>query len=406
MPVSGLLMRRFRGAGLFLAALLALALFAPRAEAFIYWAEARSNAIGRANLDGTVVNSSFIPATYPRGVAVDDAHIYWASGDTIGRANVDSTGIDQSFIVGAGWPAGIALNVSHLYWANTLDAPGPSFGTIGRADLEGAAVDQSFITGDPTNPHTDLLTDPRGPAVDDAHLYWANMGFGTIGRANLDGTGIDQTFIRLRSSTPIVGEGTIPTGVAVDGNHIYWANLGESGSNGTIGRANLDGTGVDRNFIADIGTPIAVAVDDAHVYWANFETTAHAASIGRANLDGTEVNPSFIPVSAQAVAVDSGTPSSDFDFGEVDKNKRSGTAELTVAVPGPGELDLATTIKLRPDRETAEAAGEEQLSIQPKGKAKEKLNEKGKAKVTAYVTYMPTGGSPKTEEMTIRLVRR
>ena len=46
------------------------------------------------------------------------------------------------------------------------------------------------------------------------------------------------------SNAVIVG-GNRPCGVATDGTHIYWANEGGS----TIGRANLDGSGVQQDFI-------------------------------------------------------------------------------------------------------------------------------------------------------------
>src|SRR5438876_1031872 len=63
-----------------------------------------------------------------------------------------------------------------------------------------------------------------------AFVYWTNFSATySIGRANLDGTGIDQSFI-----TGASGKSTY--GVAVDGAHIYWTNSGNSGS---IGRANL-----------------------------------------------------------------------------------------------------------------------------------------------------------------------
>ena len=74
-------------------------------------------------------------------------------------------------------------------------------------------------------------------AVDSSHLYWADLGFGTIGRANLDGTGANQSFITGASA---------PEGVAVDAGHLYWANF----SMGTIGRANLGAS-----------QPFGVAVD-------------------------------------------------------------------------------------------------------------------------------------------------
>ena len=101
-----------------------------------------------------------------------------------------------------------------------------------------------------------------------------------------------------------------------------------------------------------------------------------------------------------------GTPPNDFSFGKVKKNKRKGTAKLTVKVPGAGELDLAKTKKVKADDESAEDAGKEKLSIKPKGKAKKKLNTKGKAKVKAEVTYTPAGGSPNTEDKEIKLVKR
>jgi virginiamycin B lyase len=137
-------------------------------------------------------------------------------------------------------------------------------------------------------------------AVDSSHVYWSNQAH-AIGRANLDGTGVDQSFI--------TGRKIIPLGVAVNANHVYWAN-GSVGSGGpsrplsTIGRANLDGTGVTHRFIRGATYPFGVAVDANHVYWADFLT----GTIGRANLDGTGVNRSFITGATNpvGVAVDAG----------------------------------------------------------------------------------------------------
>ena len=78
-------------------------------------------------------------------------------------------------------------------------------------------------------------------AVDGQHIYWTNDNGTTIGRANLDGTGVDQSFIT----------GTDPIGVAVDGHYVYWTNA----TAGTIGRANLDGTGVNQSFITGANDP-------------------------------------------------------------------------------------------------------------------------------------------------------
>jgi hypothetical protein len=103
-------------------------------------------------------------------------------------------------------------------------------------------------------------------------------------------------------------------GVAVEGSHIYWADP----SNGTIGRANLDGSNTE-NFIevppseceeiepgvfAQVPSkPRYVAVDAGHIYWTNTgkldedgEPAEGGGTIGRADIDGSEtsIEPGFI----------------------------------------------------------------------------------------------------------------
>jgi hypothetical protein len=116
----------------------------------------------------------------------------------------------------------------------------------------------------------------------DAFVYWSNNAASTVGRANLDGTGANQNFITGATDS---------FGTAVDGQHIYWSSF-DDGQGTAIGRANLDGTGVNQNFIAGVGGSdlFGVAVDGQHVYWTN----TGAGAIGRANLDGTGANQNFI----------------------------------------------------------------------------------------------------------------
>jgi hypothetical protein len=166
---------------------------------------------------------------------------------------------------------------ARIYWAGT--------GRIGAAALDGSGVDQLFIAPSYEGPSGAV-------AVDGEHLYWSrtfSCGFAgcttasSIGRANLDGTGVDPNFVsRSPAAYPL------PFGLAVDAAHLYWADFEKA----TIGRANLDGTGVDPSFISFAGTPyppgFAIAVDGAHLYWTGTNT------IGRANLDGSGVDQSFI----------------------------------------------------------------------------------------------------------------
>src|SRR5262249_7142785 len=93
----------------------------------------------------------------------------------------------------------------------------------------------------------------------------------------------------------LTGAASAPAGAATaqaaaTTGHIYWANSDPNGDNGTIGHANLDGTGANQNFIPSASQPGGVAADAAHVYWTN-DT---AGTVGRANLDGTGANQSFI----------------------------------------------------------------------------------------------------------------
>jgi hypothetical protein len=101
-----------------------------------------------------------------------------------------------------------------------------------------------------------------------------------------------------------------------------------------------------------------------------------------------------------------GTPSNEFSFGKVKKNKRKGTAKLTVEVPGPGDLALTETDKVKGSLKQADAAGDEKLAIKPTSKAKRKLNRKGKAKVDAEVTYTPELGASNTDSKSVKLKKR
>jgi uncharacterized protein YjbI with pentapeptide repeats len=136
-------------------------------------------------------------------------------------------------------------------------------------------------------------------AVDSSFVYWTDVAHSSVGRANLDGTGVNPSFV--------AGAGNA-RGVAVDGQHIYWTQLVGTGQpqGGSIGRANLDGTGANASFITGLEAPSpwgGLAVDSSHVYWANsyhcdYQTTPPSlcagGTIGRASLDGTIVNRSFI----------------------------------------------------------------------------------------------------------------
>jgi hypothetical protein len=209
-----------------------------------------------------------------------EAAVYWGSGGFVGAANLDGSVFVDGIPYGLanvpelGNVCGVAVSGGDLYWAD------PSRGTIGRTGLgssptglldfvnERVTIDEALVSG---------LARPCGVAVDGSHVYWADTAAMAIGRANFDGSGVDRNFISGVSS---------PCGVGVDGGHLYWGNF----QGGTVGRALLGGGDVEEGFVEGATGPCGVAVDGSHVYWSNWDGT----SIGRANLDGSGVDDEFI----------------------------------------------------------------------------------------------------------------
>ena len=282
------------------------------ASAFVYWADRSGESIGRANLDGTGVNEQFITKGFlprdinggPTGIAVDDRYIYFSGGssiDDIGwirRANLDGTKVDKSFIplVEAG---NLAVDGEHIYWADRVSFY--EWG-IGRASLDGSGVDRRFISG------TDGYV--YDVAVNDSHVYWNRSGgSGGIGRANLDGTEVTEPLSTLAAHSSI----------ALGDDHIYWGDR----SAPSIGRASLDGADIEPDFMA--ANPVLdLAQDGDQLYWAS------RGGIGRAGLDGTDPQLEFITLpreSIRSVAVDglsdAAAPSTEITNGVPDKTMRS-----------------------------------------------------------------------------------
>jgi len=101
-----------------------------------------------------------------------------------------------------------------------------------------------------------------------------------IGRANIDGSGAQPNFI------PTTARWT-----AVDSGHVYWSNTAA----GTIGRAEVDGNNPEPSFIAGLENPEGLAVDSGHIYWAEAGDRAEGhGTIGRATLGGAGVEKEFI----------------------------------------------------------------------------------------------------------------
>jgi hypothetical protein len=295
--------------------------WAAPASAYVYWVSG-NHSIGRANLDGTAPDPSFITGiSLPWELAVNSNHIFWSEGSgAIGRANIDGTGIDNDLLGGAlVAPFGIAVGGGQLYWSSQM-------GGIGRSALNGSHQDRNlFNPGD--YPANEI-------ALDSTHIYWIDGPTNGIGRANLDGSGAKAYFI----STP-----TYLFGLAIGpaDNYIYWSN-----GNDAIGRATVAGGDVDPTFITGAHEAEGVAIFGGHIYCAN----SGSGAIGRANVDGTDVDQNFITglTGLTGIAVDGGPAgtASASQGGLWFASRAVGTASpakvLTVTNTGAGVLKVAT----------------------------------------------------------------
>lgn len=244
------------------------------------------------------------------------AAVYWDEGHGVGRANADGSQLNRGFI---GTPTfvdfastsnvtscgDVAVNGSHVYWTN------PGLGTVGRANLDGSDQQFHFIGG---------AQNPCGVAVDESHVYWTNHAGDSIGRAKLDGTEVDQSFVETMypcdvassdefvfwtsNDTPVhIGRAPISApakgesihegsgafafcGLAIDGEHIYWGGFGD-----VIGKARIDGSEADADFVSGVERPCGVAVAGSHLYWLE---NAQDGGIGRVNLDGSNMQRGLI----------------------------------------------------------------------------------------------------------------
>ena len=289
------------------------------ARGYVYWSTCNYGTVGRANLDGTHVDETFIKnLKNPTALAVGPGYIYWltpgsAFGPTgsVARANANGRHVIDRFVTPASsiYPAtgalvrfairrALAVDGAHVYYASHWVESAYLWGEeIDRANLGGGLghdlVDTSKTEITPAAAIGRPITyeTPTALAAGSSHVYWANPKLDTIGKATSVGKHPEEYFITGAAKV---------TGIAVGVNrtYLYW-----SSADGTVGRADLNGAHVEHRFIKGLDKPRGVAVDSSYIYWVNANGT-----IGRANLDGTGVDQKFITGAnfACGLAVNSG----------------------------------------------------------------------------------------------------
>ncbi len=96
-------------------------------------------------------------------------------------------------------------------------------------------------------------------------------------------------------------------------------------------------------------------------------------------------------------------PDNEFKFGKLKRNVKKGTARLFLNLPGPGKLTTRSKQIKRIDL-NVKKGGNLALLLKPKGKAVNKLEDAGSAKVALKVTFTPVDGSALTATRKAKLI--
>jgi hypothetical protein len=165
--------------------------------------------------------------------------------------------------------------------------------------------------------------------------------------------------------------------------------------------------------------PFATETDcDENLVGAANSTDASGFFVGRRYLDADGVSPwdGGDDSSIGQFRLTLVPTSNSFTFGKVTRNRKKGTAQIPVTLPGPGSLALSGKgVKARTATNahtSVAAAGTYKLTVKPKGKVRKKLLARGKAKVRISVIFAPNGdahhaaGDPRTQQVKLKLIRR
>ncbi|XP_064423218.1 low-density lipoprotein receptor-related protein 4 isoform X2 [Latimeria chalumnae] len=286
-----------------------------KAGSQLLWADAHTERIETADLNGANRRTLVSPVQHPYGLTLLDSYIYWTDWQTrsIQRADKNTGGamitvrgnlpglmdiqaIDRNKPIGFNkcgvrnggcshlclprpngvtctCPTGIQLKSD----SRTCDDSPETYllfssrGSIRRISLDTNDYTDVYVSVPELNNVISLDYDSV-----EGKIYYTDVYLDVIRRANLNGSGMET----------VIGQGLKTTdGLAVDwvARNLYWTDTGRN----TIEVAHLDGTARKVLINSSLDEPRAIAVfpKKGYLFWTDW---GHIAKIERAHLDGTD----------------------------------------------------------------------------------------------------------------------
>ena len=169
----------------------------------LYYSTSSGTSISFMSTSGTDKSSRISPTGIAEEVVSHGGYVYWAAGTAIGRAKLDGTEVNNSFITGLTDASHLAVTDTYIFWNNN--------DKLGRANLDGTAKNIAF-----DDPNAQVM----GVAANETTVYyvWNNTGSGhtTIYKLNVDGT--NRT--NIDPGANVFGDLTL------DASHLYYSSCG------------------------------------------------------------------------------------------------------------------------------------------------------------------------------------
>ncbi len=226
--------------------------------------------------------------------------------DGNGSGGTDPVGPQPAFFKAASRDGSVVTFTSSEKLTNDANTgPEPEAPVIARAKAsDGSEKNLSFI---PAFANEIAVDGAEG------YVYWSDPAHSRIGRAKLDGTGIEEEYKSI-SGKPL-GIAVVDTGSS---KYIYWSDQGELDENnepqsglGTIGRMDLDGSNVNPSCFTGLTNPRSIASNGTDIYWTEpvASSVVGNGGVGKATLacEGVEGGAKGIAVKAHGngdIAVD------------------------------------------------------------------------------------------------------